>query len=787
MRVHGEGPLPADLMFVGEAPGEQEDRSGRPFVGKAGLLLSYLIDACLNVAELDWLQRSDIYITSLIKTRPPANRDPLPEEIAADAGELAQEFQLCNPDVVVTLGRFSTRAFLGDWADMEAVHGKAWRVQWGGRDVIVFPIFHPTAGLHAPDLFAFTALGFENLGKFLAGETHDRFGGALSAPEDTIGGQYVTGAPTTSWPASDVRPLAVDTEGTPEDPISVQITRAPGMAYVMTPQEARELPWDVPHLMHFALHDRPMLRSMGIKASGHLDDTMVQAYLLPTEPQGLKALARRHAGMAMQDYQQVVGHWVEKGKKKKKLVWSLAGRTLRDVEPQVRVDYSGRDPDATVRVHRTLRPRLTALGLDRLYAMEMGIIPIIDRMQTVGMQVDLEHFASLDIVLEREQERLSAQLADLAGYEVNVHSPKIAKLLFQELGIYSRKKTKSGKGLSTNDKILQALHHKALRTDGPNAPTTRGLDLVMTIREIRKMRSGFVGPLPEHVGPDHRLHPNILTTRVKTGRLAGKGINVLALPKHSEWGHLFREGFLAGPGRLLSSWDLSQIELRVLAHISGDTTMTNAFRAGRDLHAELGERLFGIPRERQSAAQRREQKIINFGLPMGMTATGLLEQFHKNGLLTKTIDDAEQLLYDTLHKVYPGVWAYQQEMRAEARRTGQVRDMWDRIYYLPAANAPFEQLREAAGREAGALPIQGGAAGLMKIGMAAAWELTQEFREGGYCEPWLQVHDDLLFEHDAELVSILQPLIASALNGAALLSVPVLCEHKSGTNWGMLE
>jgi len=784
MRARGQGPLPSPLMFIGEAPGEQEDRQGLPFVGKAGAVLNGLIRQ--ELGPLGW-ERGDIYVTNLLKERPPGNRDPLPEEIERDAPELEAEIGACEPRLVVTLGRFSTRYFLGPDADMETVHGMAWPVP--GRAFKVFPIVHPAAGLHSPEMYALTAFGFENLARYLDGEDEDRFGGPLEAPMDL-------------YPRPDYReaceaeafregPTALDTEGDTDDPICLSLSQSPGQGVVVPPELARRmpaLPYLHPHVLHHALHDLPVLRAMGVHLpEGGVVDTMVMAYLLRMEPQGLKALAKRRAGMAMRDYDQVVGRWVELGKKVKKRVWSTAGRTLRDVEREELVAYAGRDPDATLRVYHALQPRIERLGLGPLLKMELGIIPLIDRIQTIGMQVDLEHYRGLEKELTAKRAELEEELAELAGRPINVKSPQVGKLLFEELGVASRKRTKGGKSLSTNDKILQALHHRYLRDEGEDAPRTRALKLVMDIREIRQMESSFVKPLVAHVSRDGRLHPNILTTRVETGRLAGKGINVLALPKHSEWGHKFRAGFVAGPGRLLGSWDLSQIELRVLAHISGDTTMLAAFRSGRDLHAELVERLYGIPREKQTPKQRREGKTINFGIPMGITAQGLLEQFHKNGLLDKTIDDAEQVLHDTLHKVYPGVWAFQQESQAEARRHGQVRDMWGRIYYLPAVHSPFEQMREAALRQAAALKIQGGAAGLMKIGMALAWEGTRPLRESAYCEPWLQVHDDLLFEYDEGLEDLMAPLITSALCGATTLAVPVTSSHVAGRTWGELE
>ena len=784
MRVRGEGPRPCELMFVGEAPGEQEDKAGRPFVGKAGAILNALIRQELE--PLGWGRRA-IYLTNLVKERPPGNRDPLPEEIERDAEELRQELLAVKPTLIVTLGRFATRSFLGP-VDMDTVHGMCWT---GKEGWLVFPVVHPAAGLHSPDLYALTAFDMENLGRYLAEPDHpfDRFGGEIVAEPDLFERPEYREVRGDDLFHNGL-PMALDTEGDTVDPICMSVSQRAGEGLVVRPDQAGCFAFGQDYVLHHALHDLPVLRAMGLHLpEGRITDTMVMAYLLRMEPQGLKALALRRAGMAMRDYEEVVGHWVERGKKKIKRVWSIAGRTLRDVGHDELVAYAGRDPDATLRVYHALKPRIHALGLDALLSMELGIIPIIDRIQTVGMAVDLKHFVGLGEALDAKAADLLAGLRVVAGKpDFNPGSPKqVADFLFEDLGIASKKRTKSGAALSTNDKILQALHHRYER-DAPASVEAWVLNAVMDWREARKMRTAFCDPLPAHVAGDGRFHPNILTTRVETGRLAGKGMNPLAFPKHSDWGHQFRAGFVAGPGRLLGSWDLGQIELRILAHLSGDPTMLDAFRSGRDLHAELVTRLWGVPKEAQSPKLRREGKTINFGIPMGITAKGLLEQFHKNGLLDKTEEDAEEILYNTLHKVYPGVWAFQEDAKAEARRTGQVRDMWGRIYYLPSVHAPMEQLREGALREAAALKIQGGAAGYMKLAMAAAWEATKPLRaEGAYCEPWLQVHDDLLFEYDEGLEDVMAPLIMSALTGAAPLSVPVTANHVAGRSWGELE
>jgi DNA polymerase-1 len=593
--------------------------------------------------------------------------------------------------------------------------------------------------------------------------------------------------------------IGMDTEGSIEAPWCLSTSNDEGVGHVWRRPETIALfaryvaekaarGFSQRYILHSSLHDLPVLRALGIHLpDGSYIDTMVMAYLLREDSQGLKELARLHCGMEMDEYVQLVGHWVEKGKRKKKQVWSIEGRSLDDIDPMIALRYAARDADATRRTYFALKPRIEELGLATLLDIEMGVVPILDRMQTVGMLVDRDHFPALSRDLAAHLAVQQAKLDAIAGRPINPGSSKqTAALLFEDLRIPSRKKTKKG-AKSSQDKVLQALHHQWL-AKAPGSPQERALALVMDWREAKKMKTSFADKILGHVGADNRFHPTLLNTRVETGRLAGKGINPLAFPKHSDWGKRFRKGFIAPPGCLIGSWDLNQIELRVLADISGDTTMREAFRNGEDLHAKLVYSLYGIPPEKQTGKDRREGKTINFAIPMGVTPFGLLEQFHKNGLMSKTIDDAEQVLHDTLHKVYPGVAAFQDEARAEARRTGMVRDMWGRIYYLPDINSDMASRVAAAERQAAALQIQGGAQGIMKLGMAEIWRIIKTLRaEGAYVEPLLQVHDDNLLEYEAGLDELLDTLVSSAMTGATSLSVPITVKHESGTNWGELD
>ena len=765
MRVKGVGPVPCRYMLIGEAPGEAEDASGKPFVGKAGQVLDWQIKCVLEPLGL---ARRDLYITNLVKERPPKNRDPKPEEIERDAAELLDELHAVKPEIIIPLGRFSARRMLGDWATMELVHGIPHAIpgSW------VFPITHPAALLHNPELATQVCGDFRALAEWLQDPRQ-------LTPHDEYPPTYSDGIPC---PQGFV---GLDTEGTAMVPWGLSWSAHPGWGAIAKGGHPTHA------ILHNALWDLPVLRALDVYP-GNYTDTQVMAYLL-RDHQSLKTLAYRHCGMRMREYTDVVGHWVEKGKIKKKKVWSIIGRTLDDIPRQEAVNYAARDADATLRIYHVLKPRIEEKGLSRLLDVEMGIVPMLDRMQTVGMQVDLEHFRQLGLRVRAARDLLEwgdGGLVTLRGGPINSGSPKqVAEWVYGGMGLKSRKKTKGGSP-ATTDKILQAFLHQALRTD-PKGKVAQALDGIIDWRKLRKLETSFINPLPRHVAGG-RFHPTLLNTRVETGRLAGKGMNPLAFPKHSlpgkpDWGKQFRRGFVAGEGRLLGSWDYSQIELRVLAHLSQDATMCGAFLRGEDLHAKLGESLYGVPRAEQTEQFRRECKVVNFSIPMGITAEGLLEQFHKNGLLDKTLDDAERILHDTLHKVYPGVWAFQEESKAEARREGMVRDMWNRLYPLPLIHSPFREHRAAAERQAAALKIQGGATCIMKLAMARIDVILSQLRaEGHYAEPWLQVHDDLLLEYDEELESMLAPLVAGVMTSATSLRVPIGVSHAKGPNWGDL-
>lgn len=603
-------------------------------------------------------------------------------------------------------------------------------------------------------------------------------------------------------------------------------------------------------VLHNALHDLPVLRDLGIdlvKEGIPFTDTMVMAYLLGLEPQGLKPLAYRHAGMHQDAYDEITHdageliaqQWLldivgrletadaksdqEKARKliermllkdgtaknlrqrwadcrareileeELDLIGPMPEPTLDDVDPAVAVRYSARDADATRRIFPILDAQIDAMGLRDVLDADIAALPMIDRMQTVGMKVDLPHFRDLSPLLGMEMAEIQSRIDAAAGEHVNPASgDQVAEWLFGRLHLPWKKKTDGGRP-STQDKVLEALRKR----DDVSADGKAAIELIQEYREVQKLKGTYCDKIPGFVNPrTGRLHPQLRITRVATGRLSAKAPNLLAFPKHSDRGKMIREGFVAGEGHLLGSWDLSQIEMCVMAIDSGDAHMLAEFRSGIDKHCGTAGLIFGIDpkvlEERVEAKdpaakeQRFAAKAVNFGILMGITEKGLLDQFHKNGSLDWTEDRCRELLREW-HKAYPQASSYIFGKHAEARRYGYVRDMWGRLRYLPGVHSWDRQVQEEALRQAQATPIQSGAQGIEKRLMARIWQrLPQLWELGIFCEPLLQVHDDLIFEFDEEAYLLVDDLIMDALSEIQWFPIPIKAEGNAGRKWSEL-
>lgn len=874
--VMGEGPENARVFVIGEAPGEVEDRTGRPFMGKSG-----------DVLDRYWGRggvpaRADVYLTNAVKVRPVdprtgKNRKPTDAELREWAPVLQEEIRTCDPQLIVTLGATATRLFLDH--DLDTCHGIPHRIvlpvmvdeDTGElRDVAVHPCFHPAATLHDPTLQALLTYDFQQLGAYCKGQIQARVIGSSPQLDITDGGRNFHAS------ATGKHYLALDTEGWESDPWGLSYCDQPWKGAVVRRRQHMELALltdaitqlQSEVILHYALHDLPVLRALGIDLVGMgvpLHDTMVAAYLLGLEPRGLKALCYRHLGMEMDSYsdltadaeQRVAFQYlcdlvaglpdkpVPKSKRKKRdieagvyidaddpllidlgaakallmrmlsgphdglrtkwqngrareilidqyaLVPDMPRTTLDDVEDQQRViQYAGADAIGTRGIFFPLMEQIDAFGLRDCYDTTVGIIPMVDRMQQIGMLVDRGHFQALGPVLDARGDDLDAQITAMIGYPINCSSgDQIAPLLFDKLRLQHKvrnlrlKKTDGGR-YSTDDKTLEALEDVH-----PVVP------LIRARREVTKLRGTYVTPAESWIAADGRLHPTLKITATDTGRLAAENPNILAFPKHSEWGKLIRYGFVAAPGHELMSCDLDQIEMRVFAHDANDENMIAEFLSGRDKHASTAALIFGVPYEQlfdaykagdeEAGEQRFAAKAVNFGVLMGITEHGLRDQFHKNGQLHWTTADCNKLLVEW-RKAYPAGYEYQQSKHAEARRYGYVRDMFGRLRWVDAVHSEDLYQRAEAERMAQATPIQSGAQGIMQRIMRALWPELVKLRRRAWVEPLLQIHDDLMFELELAARRELEELVLHYMANTVTLRVPVSAKPSYGQSWGEL-
>jgi DNA polymerase-1 len=420
--------------------------------------------------------------------------------------------------------------------------------------------------------------------------------------------------------------------------------------------------------------------------------------------------------------------------------------TLDDVPMQRAVWYATRDADATIRIAPILESMIAAEGLAEVSEIDHAIIPMIDRMQYIGMPVDAAALKRLEDKCTDRMNQVHYAIYQATGADINPDShDQVRALLFGQLKLPTKelKLTKITKEASTNDKNLERL----IRLH----PV---VGLIQDYREASKVRGTFAIGVGRQVQADGRVHPNLRITRVSSGRLAASNPNLLAIPVRSEIGKEVRDCFVAPDGRILASHDLDQIEMRLMMWESGDPVGIAAFLSGKDIHTETAATMFGISVGNvNKELHRKPGKIVGFGIINGISAHGLVDQMalyraYKADGSYWTEDDCERMI-KAWFGIYRQVPVFMEAAAAEARRYGRVRDRWGRLRYLPAIHSSIERMREEAARQATSHKIQAGAQGIMKIGMAKCWRAIREIwrREGiGAVEPLLQIHDELIVE-----------------------------------------
>jgi DNA polymerase-1 len=503
-----------------------------------------------------------------------------------------------------------------------------------------------------------------------------------------------------------------------------------------------------------AKYDMLVLRGAGVRLAGLEFDTMLASYVLDPgrRSHGLDLLALEFLGHTMTAYEQLCG------KGKSQLPFSV-------VPVDAARDYSCEDVDVTMRLRALLEPLLRShdmLGL--LQDMEVPLVNVLCDMEWDGIAIDLAWFESLKTRFAAERGRVEQAIYAEAGREFNINSnPQLRVVLFDEMKLPVKKKTATGP--STDASVLQELAE-----EGHTLPT-----LLMEYREIFKLEGTYIDALPKLVHPrDHRLHTSYNQTVAATGRLSSSDPNLQNIPIRRELGRDIRRGFVPRSGWRLLSADYSQIELRLLAHLSADPAFVTAFRAGGDIHKQTAAIIFGVALDDVTSDMRARAKTINFATIYGQGAHALSRQLR--------ISNAEAKAFiETYFERFAGVKAFLDGCVASARETGYVETLFKRRRYIPELKDRNFNIRAFGERVAGNAPIQGSAADLIKLAMLRVHDALG--REGLASRMLLQVHDELVFELPPEEEGTLRALVKREMEGAATLNVPLLVEMGLGSDW----
>ncbi|HET9123044.1 MAG TPA: DNA polymerase I, partial [Acidiferrobacteraceae bacterium] len=471
-----------------------------------------------------------------------------------------------------------------------------------------------------------------------------------------------------------------------------------------------------PKVLQNAKFDCNVLAAQGITLRGVQFDTMLESYVLDSvaSRHDLDTLALRHLGRKTRTFEDVCGR----------------GRnqiTFDQVPLQQATPYAAEDADLALQVHAELWPRLQAVpSLTHVFRdLEMPLVPVLARMERAGVLIDAARLSAQGGFISERIAALEDAAHTLAGAPFNLASPaQVQRVLFEDLGLKPTRRTPKG-APSTAEEVLQELDHPL-----PG--------VILEHRSLCKLRDTYIDKLPRMIHPvTGRVHTCYHQAVAATGRLSSSDPNLQNIPIRTPEGRRIREAFVAPPGRLLLAADYSQIELRIMAHLSEDAGLLRAFQAGVDIHRQTAAEVFGVPLDAVQDEQRRAAKAINFGLIYGMSAFGLARQLR--------IDRLQAQAYCDLYFArYPGVRAFMDEMRARAHADGYVETLFGRRLYVPEIQSPNQARRQYAERTAINAPMQGTAADLIKRAMIAidAW-LTGE---GVPATLILQVHDELVFE-----------------------------------------
>lgn len=502
-------------------------------------------------------------------------------------------------------------------------------------------------------------------------------------------------------------------------------------------------------------YDMEVLMNYGVRPAAPMFDTMIAHYVLqPEQKHNMDILAETLLGYQTVHIDELIG---PKGKGQK---------NMRDLSPADICDYAAEDADVTLRLYNVLKPRLKETGVDDLfYNIEMPLVPVLAEMEMNGVRLDTKALAETSRTLTDRMKQIEQNIYKLAGHEFNIASPKqVGEVLFGEMKIVDKpKKTKTGQFV-TSEEVLQQLRSKAPIVDD-----------ILAHRGLKKLLGTYVDALPKLINPrTGHIHTSFNQAVTATGRLSSSDPNLQNIPVRGEDGKEIRKCFIPEPGCLFFSADYSQIELRVMAHLSGDKNMIEAFREGYDIHAATAARIYKEKIEDVSRDQRTKAKRANFGIIYGITVFGLAER------LEISRDEAKQLI-DGYFETFPEVQAYMEKAKELAREHGYAETFFHRRRYLPDITSHNATVRNFAERNAINAPIQGSAADIIKIAMVHIYERFR--REGIKSKMILQVHDELNFSVLPEEKERVEKIVLEEMQNAYPLQVPLVADSGWGENW----
>ncbi len=500
-------------------------------------------------------------------------------------------------------------------------------------------------------------------------------------------------------------------------------------------------------------YDRNVLANHGIDLQGIDYDTMLESYVLDSTAtrHDMDSLAKKYLDISTVKFEDIAG----KGAKQ---------LTFNQIPLAEAAPYAAEDADISLRLHQALWPKLDASLRTVLQDIELPLVPVLSRIERNGANVSKDLLLAHSAELGARLEDLQKEAYELAGEEFNLGSPKqLGHILFEKLALPVIKKTPKG-APSTAEEVLVEL---ALDYPLPK--------VLMEYRGLSKLKSTYTDKLPEMISPTTgRIHTSYHQAVTATGRLSSSDPNLQNIPIRTAQGRRVRQAFVAQPGYKIVAADYSQIELRIMAHLSQDKGLLDAFAHGKDIHAATAAEVFGEVLEQVSGEQRRRAKAINFGLIYGMSAFGLAKQIHVGR------NEAQEYI-DTYFARYPGVKDYMDRTRVDASEQGYVETLFGRRLYLPEINASNGMRRQAAERTAINAPMQGTAADIIKKAMVAVdrWLDTS----GIDARMIMQVHDELVFEVAESSLELLSATISDLMSNTVVLDVPLVVDVGIGANW----